>query len=131
MKLPSLPVATCLVAIPVIAGTFIACGGGGTSATSSGTGGGASTTSSTGTTSNSSGAGASTSGSTGGSASSSGSTSSSASTSSSGGTLFPPGTICNDSGTPRTAPATLKHLIVILEENEDFDQVVGQSAAPY
>jgi acid phosphatase len=45
--------------------------------------------------------------------------------------MFPAGTICNATGTPRTAPAQLKHLIVILEENESFGAVSGQSTAPY
>ena len=46
-----------------------------------------------------------------------------------GGSLFPAGTICNSSGTKLTPPATVKHVIVILEENEDFSNVNG--AAPY
>ena len=45
--------------------------------------------------------------------------------------LFPAGTICNNSGTPRTPPATLKNLIVVLFENENFGSVNGNAAAPY
>jgi phospholipase C len=44
---------------------------------------------------------------------------------------FPPGTICNASGTPRTPPATLAHLIVIMLENENFGSVNGNANAPY
>jgi hypothetical protein len=46
-------------------------------------------------------------------------------------TLFAPGTICNASGTPLTPPATLKHVVVILFENEDFGSVNGNASAPY
>jgi hypothetical protein len=45
--------------------------------------------------------------------------------------VFPAGTICNASGTKRTPPATLKHVIVILEENKNLSQVTGQTGAPY
>lgn len=49
-----------------------------------------------------------------------------------GGTSFPLGTICNASGAPRTAPATLKHVIVILFENENYNSVNGSATkAPY
>ena len=49
-----------------------------------------------------------------------------------GGTTFPVGTVCNASGTPRTAPATLKHVIVILFENENYGSVNGSATkAPY
>src|SRR5690349_3384773 len=49
-----------------------------------------------------------------------------------GGTSFPPGTVCNSSGTPLTAPATLKHVIVILFENENYGSVNGSATkAPY
>src|SRR5262249_30388018 len=48
-----------------------------------------------------------------------------------GGTLFPAGTICNDSGTPRTPPATVKHVVIIMFENEDFGSVQGNVNAPY
>ncbi len=75
-------------------------------------------------------ASASTSASSGASASSSTSASSSSSSSSSGQT-FPAGTICNSTGTPRTAPATLKNIIVILEENKNLTEVKGQPGAPY
>jgi hypothetical protein len=44
---------------------------------------------------------------------------------------FPAGTICNNSGTPRTHPATFKHLIFILFENKDYSQVMGSTNAPY
>lgn len=46
-------------------------------------------------------------------------------------TIFPAGTICNDTGAKLSAPATLKHLIVVLEENENFGSVNGNAAAPY
>ena len=58
-------------------------------------------------------------------------TTSSSSSSTGGGTMFPAGTICNDSGTPRTPPTTLKNIIVILEENENLGAVNGQAVAPY
>jgi hypothetical protein len=48
-----------------------------------------------------------------------------------GGLLFPAGTICNDSGSPRTPPATYAHLIVFLMENKSLTAVQGASAAPY
>lgn len=48
-----------------------------------------------------------------------------------GATLFPSGTICNESGTPLTPPTTLKHVILIMEENENFGNVNGNAAAPY
>jgi hypothetical protein len=44
---------------------------------------------------------------------------------------FPPGTICNNSGTPRTPPATLSHVIVILFENENSGSVIANTKAPY
>ncbi len=144
MKLQSLSMAACLVSIPVVASSFIACGGNGSSASSSGSGGSESTSSSGSSKSTTSGSGASTSSTTsGGGSSSSGastsstsgggstSTSSASTSSSSGGTTFPAGTICNSTGTPRAAPATLKHLIVILEENKDASDVNGNSSAPY
>lgn len=46
-------------------------------------------------------------------------------------TSFPAGTICNDTGTPRVAPTVLKHLIVVMEENQNFGKVNGNAAAPY
>ena len=49
-----------------------------------------------------------------------------------GGTKFPAGTVCNSSGTPMTAPATLPHIIVILFENENYGSVNGSATkAPY
>lgn len=48
-----------------------------------------------------------------------------------GSVLFPAGTVCNDTGTPRSPPAQLAHLVVILFENEDFGSVNGNAAAPY
>ena len=44
---------------------------------------------------------------------------------------FPAGTICNDTGVPRLAPAVLKHVIVVLFENEDLGSVNGNAKAPY
>jgi len=45
---------------------------------------------------------------------------------------FAPGTICNATGMPRTAPAKLKNIIVILLENENYGSVNGAaSIAPY
>ncbi len=44
---------------------------------------------------------------------------------------FPAGTVCNKSGHPLTPPTTLKHLIVILEENENLASVTGSANAPY
>ncbi|MEO6951541.1 MAG: alkaline phosphatase family protein [Polyangia bacterium] len=44
---------------------------------------------------------------------------------------FPAGTLCNETGSKLTAPSVLKHLIVILEENENFGSVNGNPAAPY
>src|ERR1700761_4771849 len=44
---------------------------------------------------------------------------------------FAAGTICNDSGTPRTPPSTLSHLVVVLLENENFGNVNGNVNAPY
>lgn len=49
----------------------------------------------------------------------------------SGGSGFPPGTICNKSGTKLTPPPLVKHVIVIMEENEDFGSVNGNANAPY
>ena len=46
-------------------------------------------------------------------------------------TSFPAGTICNETGEGIVAPTVLKHLIVILEENENFGTVNGNAAAPY
>src|SRR5580692_1104280 len=109
---PFLALAACFATIPFAAHALLGCGGGGSSSTHGS--GGTSSSSSTITSS------------TGGSSTSSTSTSSSSS-----GQLFPPGTICNGTGTPRTPPATLKHLIVILEENKNFDDVEGQAGAPY
>ena len=88
----------------------VACG---SSGSSSGSGGGSSSGSSSG-----SSGGSSSSGSSGGS-----------SGSSSGG--FPAGTVCNASGTPRTPPATIKHIIAILFENKNYSSVNGSSNAPY
>jgi len=48
-----------------------------------------------------------------------------------GSTSFPPGTLCNSTGYPRTPPAKIKHLIVILFENENKDAVIGAAHAPY
>lgn len=48
-----------------------------------------------------------------------------------GSTLFPAGTICNKTGHPLTPPATLKHLIVFLFENEDSASVTDNASAPY
>jgi hypothetical protein len=47
------------------------------------------------------------------------------------GTMFPAGTICNTSGTPRTAPSTVAHVLVFLFENENFGSVNGNANAPY
>jgi len=47
------------------------------------------------------------------------------------GTPFAVGTICNSSGTKLTPPATVKHVIVIMEENENFGSVNGNAMAPY
>jgi acid phosphatase len=102
MKLPSLALTTCFVAIPVAAHSLAACGGNSDSNGSGGSGNSTSTASS-----------------------------SSSGPSGSGGTSFPAGTICNATGTPLTPPATLKHIIVILEENKNLDDVKGQPAAPY
>lgn len=44
---------------------------------------------------------------------------------------FAAGTICNDTGVARAAPATLPHLIVILFENKNFGSVNGNASAPY
>ncbi len=49
----------------------------------------------------------------------------------SGPTLFPAGTICNDTGNARTPPATLKHIILIMEENKNLSTVYGNKNAPY
>jgi len=40
-------------------------------------------------------------------------------------------TVCNASGVERAAPSTVKHLIVILFENENSDSVIGSLQAPY
>jgi hypothetical protein len=119
MKLPSRVVTACIAAIPLIACSLAACGGNGS--TSTGSGGSASSTST----------GSSSSSSTSGSNATSSSSTSSSSSSSSSGTSFPPGTICNATGTPLTPPAQVKHIIVILEENKNFDEVFGLSGAPY
>jgi len=142
MKLRSLAMVVSWVAAAVSGQVLIGCEGatvtssGGTggssdagSSASSGSSGSAS--SSSGGSASSSSTGTSSSSSTGSTGSSTGSASSGSTGSSSGGQLFPSGTICNDSGTPRTPPATLKHLIVILEENENFNQVAGQPTTPY
>lgn len=61
-----------------------------------------------------------------------GTTSDGGSTGDGGSTLFPSGTVCNSSGSPRTAPTTLKHVIVILFENENYGSVNGSATkAPY
>jgi acid phosphatase len=45
---------------------------------------------------------------------------------------FAPGTICNATGIPRTPPAKLKNIIVILFENENYGSVNGSAnVAPY
>jgi hypothetical protein len=49
----------------------------------------------------------------------------------SGTTSFPAGTICNNSGTARTAPTTIKHVITIIFENKDYASVMGHPDAPY
>ena len=76
------------------------------------------------------GGGAGTAGGAGPGGSGQGGTTSSTTGAGGGSTLFPAGTICNDSGTPRTAPAMLKHVIVILFENEDASSV-NENSAPY
>ncbi|MGH7436630.1 MAG: alkaline phosphatase family protein, partial [Polyangiaceae bacterium] len=43
----------------------------------------------------------------------------------------PSGTICNSTGVPRTPPAQIKHIIVVLLENENYGDVLGAAAAPY
>jgi hypothetical protein len=48
-----------------------------------------------------------------------------------GSSLFPAGTICNETGHALTAPARLKHVIVFLFENENLPSVTGNAAAPY
>ena len=48
-----------------------------------------------------------------------------------GSTTFPAGTICNDSGTARTRPAVVKHVIVFMFENKDYADVMGSASAPY
>jgi phosphatidylinositol-3-phosphatase len=130
MKLPSLAFAASLAALPLLGHTLAACGGGTggngnttSGTTSSGNTGGGNTSSSSGNTSS-----GNTSSSSGNTSSSSGSTSSG---STSSGTTFPAGTICNAGSTARMPPQTVKHLIVIMEENENFGDVSGQTAAPY
>ncbi len=44
---------------------------------------------------------------------------------------FPTGTLCNASGDALTPPAKIKHLIVILFENENAASVIGADKAPY
>lgn len=160
MKLPSLVLYSSLVVASFAASSFVACGGtGGASigapdggaSSGGGVGSGGSTSSGGSVGGGSSGGGSSGSGGSGGSSSSgsgsgSGSGSSGGSSggddagSSSGGSdgggssggPFAAGTICNSSGTPRTPPATIKNLIVILEENENYGNVQGSAAqAPY
>jgi hypothetical protein len=97
----------------MVASALAACGGSGSHANGSG----GSTTGSTSMASSSSGA--------------SGSSASGTSSGEGGGTTFPAGTICNATGTQLTPPATIKHLIVILEENKNLDDVQGQAGAPY
>jgi hypothetical protein len=100
---------------------------GSSAGSSSGNGGGSSSGSSGGSSSGSN--GGSSSGSSGGS--SSGSSGGSSSGSSSGGPPFAAGTICNSSGKALTPPATLKNIIVIMMENENFSSVNGNASAPY
>jgi hypothetical protein len=45
--------------------------------------------------------------------------------------LFAAGTVCNESGTPLTPPATLEHVIVFMFENENLGSVIGNAKAPY
>jgi hypothetical protein len=104
-------------------------GGSGSSGGSGGSGSGGISSGSGGSGSGGSGSGGSGSG---GSGSGGSSGSGSGSGGSSGGPPFAAGTICNDSGTARTPPATLKNLIVIMLENENYGSVNGAaSAAPY
>jgi acid phosphatase len=49
----------------------------------------------------------------------------------SGPTLFPAGTICNETGHALTPPAKLKHIILIMEENKNLASVYGNASAPY
>ncbi len=44
---------------------------------------------------------------------------------------FAAGTVCNASGVPLDRPATLEHVIVIVMENRDADELHGDSDAPY
>ena len=48
-----------------------------------------------------------------------------------GSNSFAPGTLCNASGSELQAPAKIKHLIVILFENENKSAVIGADKAPY
>jgi hypothetical protein len=53
-------------------------------------------------------------------------------TGSAGGPPFAAGTVCNATGVKRTPPTTLKNVIVILMENENYGSVNGSMAkAPY
>jgi hypothetical protein len=74
-------------------------------------------------------AGAGNEGNSGGSAGSSGTTSA-AGNAGSGGTPEPQ-SVCNSTGQVLARPATMKHVLVFLLENEDFGQVNGNAAAPY
>lgn len=44
---------------------------------------------------------------------------------------FPAGTICNDSGSARTPPATFPHVILFIMENKAYSAVHGAAMAPY
>jgi hypothetical protein len=68
---------------------------------------------------------------TGGTGTGSGTGASTGSGSGTGGTTFPAGTICNTSGTKLTPPGTLKHVLVLMFENENFGNVNGNANAPY
>ena len=46
-------------------------------------------------------------------------------------TAFPVGTVCNSSGVALKPPARIRHLIVILFENENEKSVIGAEQAPY
>ena len=125
------PLATVVAALGCSSSGSSTGGDGGTQMSSSAASGASSTGTGAGT---SSGTGAATSGETSTATSGAGSSSSSGSTSGqgdSGTTGFPAGTICNATGSPLTPPATLKHVIVLMFENENFGSVNGNAAAPY
>jgi len=143
VKLPSLALSACFLATGMVASSFAACGGsgsnaggpGGSGSTSPGStsGSGASgSTSGSGASASTSGSGASASTSGSGASGSTSGSGASASTSGSGaGMTFPAGTICNATGTKLTPPATITHIIVVLEENKNLADVMGQPVAPY